>query len=147
MPSLSDEFKELLEGSGWSQAEAARRLELQPPSISRYCKGVEQPSRQTLRLFKIILSNEQPEILGPARLELRDDSTMAEWERKLLDDLRPLHVGDRNRVINAVSALIHGLPKRQPISYKLTSSSRKLSAAQLLAEKAGEKYDRENQKP
>ena len=50
------EFKELLKQSGWNQAEAARRLELTPASISRYMSEQDEPSKQTLRLFRLLLN-------------------------------------------------------------------------------------------
>ena len=119
----------------------ARRLELTSSSVSRYCKGVDQPTKQTLRLFKIILSSEQPDILGPANMALREVTgpQPADWERKLLDGLRPLHIEDRNRIIKAINALIDGLPQRQPISYRSQKpvSSSAPSDAQVLADRAG----------
>ncbi len=68
----NEEFRGLFERSGWTQAECARQLDLTPQDVSRYLGGVHPPDKQTLRLFKIILSSDNPEALAPSGMVLRE---------------------------------------------------------------------------
>lgn len=81
MDAANLEFKELLERSGWkSQSEAARQLDLPPPSISRYLSGKDQPSKQTLRLFRLLLADKPS-----AASIIREDDTHGDidvWRKK-----------------------------------------------------------------
>lgn len=56
MDPANEEFKELLQKSGWNQSEAGRHLDLTSASVSRYVNDIDKPTKQTLRLFKIILA-------------------------------------------------------------------------------------------
>lgn len=84
----SAEFFALIEAAGWNQAEAARRLELNPGTISQY-KGDVAPSTQTLKLLKMILANENPEVLSAGDTSLLHDrpaeSDAALWRRRAKD--------------------------------------------------------------
>lgn len=71
MSALTEEFLALLQASGWSASEAARRLHLDRSNISQYKSG-GSPSKQTLELFKLILAQEKPEAIGPSHMQLRD---------------------------------------------------------------------------
>lgn len=80
------EFFALIEAAGWNQAEAARRLELNPGTISQY-KGEVAPSVQTLKLLKMILANERPEALSSS-YQLHDrpvESDLDLWRRRARD--------------------------------------------------------------
>lgn len=84
MEAENKEFMALLDASGWSQAEAARRLYLAPSNITQYKKNDNRPSRQVLELFKVILASEKPEALGAMVLregETKVDET-ALWRRR-----------------------------------------------------------------
>jgi transcriptional regulator with XRE-family HTH domain len=64
------EFLQLVDASGWSAAEVARKLGLNRSAVSQYRKaGTPQgndTSEQTLNLFKRILAAEKPEVVGAA---------------------------------------------------------------------------------
>lgn len=120
------EFFALMEAAGWSQAEAARRLELDPSVISQYKSDKVRPSAQTLSLLKLILSHERPGALtaaGSAR-----EAALADWERKVVEDLRWLEPQDRDRVVDAIHALTKGLPKRAPVQTQVHGVSSKVAS-------------------
>lgn len=56
----------LLEASGWSQAEAARQLGMTRGGVNQIVSGRNEPSAQTVRLFKMILAGEKPEAVSAA---------------------------------------------------------------------------------
>lgn len=116
------DFIALFEASQWSQAECARRLKTTPATISRYLTQEPEkqimPSPGTIELFKFILASERPGALTAASATgtAREES-LADWERKVVEDLRWLHKDDRRRVLVAIKAIVEALPKRPPINY------------------------------
>lgn len=127
------EFISLWEASGWTKAETARRLDLSRSAIGKFVEGTTMPSVQTLRLFKFVLASERPGALTGtlkgAGMELAD------WERKLFDELRGLAAEDRERVLNAVKAFAAGLP-RNPAAAPAERSKVDAGAARLLKQAA-----------
>ena len=69
MEASNVEFKELLARSGWNQAKAARELDLTTASISRYMNDIDTPSKQTIRLFRMLLNLTEE----PAPVVLKDE--------------------------------------------------------------------------
>jgi hypothetical protein len=98
------DFLALLEASGWGDSEAARELELNRATISHYRSGSIKPSRQVLRLFKLILLKDNPSALSGA-VHGKDFEI---WETKLIDQLRPLHVEDRQHVLRVIKTMVAG---------------------------------------
>jgi len=144
----NQEFFALLEAIGWSPAEAARRLFISPSNISQYKKGESRPSPTTMGLLKLILATEKPGSLTAA-LEL-SESALSKWEREVIEDLRWLHVDDRERVLNTIKAMIAGLPRREAANYKsklgkkvFPSAEEPLTVAQKLVKAARAKQDNE----
>lgn len=93
----------LIELAGWSQAEAARRLELSPGAISQICNGKTEPRGATLQLLKLLLQT------TPAtRKRLADPSPqgLADWERDLLGRLRQISPRQRESLLNAFDAIL-----------------------------------------
>lgn len=122
------EFIALVKAAGWSPAEAARRLDLTRSATSRYMQGEIKPSAPVLKLLKLIIANEQPGALTSAS-QLNEEA-LAKWEREVVEDLRWLHVEDRERVINVMRVVIRGLPKREAVSYgKAAKTGEKISKA------------------
>lgn len=113
------EFIALIEAAGWKDAHAAARLGLNRSAVSQYRSGKSKPGAQTLALLKMILANERPGALMAAA-EVREEA-LAEWERRVVEDLRWLHKEDRERVLDVVRAMVKGLPKREPVSYSARS--------------------------
>jgi transcriptional regulator with XRE-family HTH domain len=96
------EFMQLLEASGWNQAEAARRLYLSPSNITQYKKNDNRPSRQVLELFKLLLAQEKPAALAaitPGRgLTPLPEGETESWKRRAKNaeqDLAELRTGLR----------------------------------------------------
>ncbi len=114
----NEEFKTLWDASGWqSHAEAARKLELSRSVVGRFLTGEVKPSASTLKLFKLILLNENPAALTGASLREEDTLELSEWEREVFRRLRALSVQDRETVLNAINAFVAGLPARPPAKY------------------------------
>lgn len=82
MDALREEFKALLRRSGWNQAAAARQLDLSPPSVSRYLSDTDTPSKQTIRLFKMLLAD-APETPAALREEAAPYAT-ENWRQRAL---------------------------------------------------------------
>jgi transcriptional regulator with XRE-family HTH domain len=100
------EFRELLEASGWTQAEASRQLSMTPSALSQIVRhnSPVRPSPVTLRLFKLLLIREKPE-----SVQARRTHRMAfpeQWERDLVEELRELPVPVREPLVRAFRNLI-----------------------------------------
>lgn len=134
-------FKELLERSGWNQAEAARHLDLQPPSVSRYLKGQDTPSRQTLRLFRMLLDMEAPAAHEKEKAPPREaapateESELAVWKRRAIA---------AEKELEALKSSLRALLAR---STPAAPAVRPLSEAQQIARRVAEKYDEEQREP
>lgn len=108
------EFLSLWDASKWkNQAEAGRKLELTRSAIGKILKGKSRPSSGTLKLFKLVLLMEQPGALTGSVLR-EAEMEVSEWERDLLREIRDLGADDRSRILNAVRAMVAGLPKPKP---------------------------------
>lgn len=108
MKAENEEFKALITAAGWTPAEAARRLDLGRSSTSRFLSGEITPSPPVMKLLKLMLAAEQPGALAAP------EPVAASWERELVEDLRRLRPEDRARVLNAVRAMVAGLPRHAP---------------------------------
>lgn len=140
-------FKELLERSGWNQAEAARNLDLQPPSVSRYLKGQDTPSRQTLRLFRMLLDSEAPSarekpsappretVAASTSTSAAEATELAVWKRRAIA---------AEKELEALKSSLRALLARPAPA---VPAARPLSEAQQIARRAAEKYDAENREP
>ena len=54
------EFARLLNESGLTQAQVARRLSLDPSTVTQYVQGKTRPSRTVLILFKLLMGDRSP---------------------------------------------------------------------------------------
>src|SRR5665213_2280242 len=102
---LKQEFRDLLEASGWSQAEAARQLGMTPSALSQIVRenSPVRPSPVTLRLFKLLLLRENPEA---ARMASHRRSPIQKWERDLIADLRMLSPRVRKAMLKTLRVKI-----------------------------------------
>lgn len=94
----------LLEVSGWSQAEAARRLYLAPSNISQYKNNDNRPSRQVLELFKVLLASEKPQALSA--MVLRDEPIAAGDETELWKRRAKTAESELHRLRNGLRLLL-----------------------------------------
>lgn len=108
MDAANKQFKELLAISGWNQSQAARNLDLTTASVSRYVNDIDKPTKQTLRLFQILLvgkepntpSNNQVVEVDPAKVDLgrlveqlalmeKNDKQNYEVAKRVIESLSP----------------------------------------------------------
>ena len=114
---LKQEFRDLLQASCWSQAEAARQLGMTPSALSQIVRpnSTVKPSPVTLRLFKLLLLTQKPETLTPMhdrRVELTE-----KWEIDLILALRALPPATRELGLKVLGTFVEGhLPKGSAIS-------------------------------
>jgi transcriptional regulator with XRE-family HTH domain len=109
---LKQEFRELLEASGWSQAEAARQLGMTPSALSQIVRqnSTVKPSPVTLRLFKLLLLREKPEAL--TAVPERRWTPSEKWEMDLIGALRKIPPTTRELILKSFGAIIEShLPK------------------------------------
>jgi len=107
---INAEFVRLLSAAGWSQAEAARRLYLDPGTISLYVNGKVRPSLTVLALFKCLIGDTQP-LPGQEEPLLAAGRPLESWEFELLEGLRLLTPERRRRVSRCFQALLDELPR------------------------------------
>jgi transcriptional regulator with XRE-family HTH domain len=103
---LKQEFRELLEESGWSQAEAARQLGMTPSALSQIVRDNSpvRPSAVTLRLFRLLLIREKPDsavVKKSHRLAFPE-----QWERELVEELREIPGAVRDPLVKSFRALV-----------------------------------------
>lgn len=112
MSPLKREFIQLFEASGYSQADVGRLLELTRSAVNQIITGDNIPSPATVKLFKLILASEKPEVLKakdrhmlseePARLNLDELGT----------DLLMLPAEQREAMIRALRQVVQAsLPR------------------------------------
>lgn len=129
MDGANVEFKELLQRSGWNQSEAARNLDLTTASVSRYVNDIDKPTKQTLRLFRIILAGENHEPSESNKGSSRLAGEEEVWRRRA------------NVAEKKLNDLQNGIRKL------LEVSSKPLSEAQQIAKRAGDRYDKTHSSP
>jgi transcriptional regulator with XRE-family HTH domain len=103
----TEEFVRLIGAAHWTQAEAARRLQMTPGAVSQICSGRTRPRASTLNLLKMIMGAEHPEILS--QHERNRATGLAPWESELLDSLRRLPEAKRERLLPAFKELIKAM--------------------------------------
>ena len=104
---LKQDFRDLLQASGWSQAEAARQLAMTASALSQIVRenSPVRPSLVTLRLFGLLLWRKKP---GAAqRMTRRQKEMRAEkWEQDLIRALRRIPPDTRNPILSVLYAMI-----------------------------------------
>jgi transcriptional regulator with XRE-family HTH domain len=119
MDALKAEFRRLIEITGWTQSEAARMLGKTPAAINHLVNPdhPNKPSETTLRLFKLLIAGERPELFNARTFELKETNWGAaaaplnSKERDLIRRLRLLQREDRDRIYSVISALLDAAPK------------------------------------
>ena len=109
---LKQEFRDLLQASGWSQAEAARQLAMTPSALSQIVRpnSPVRPSPVTLRLFQLLLWREKPEALR--EVARRKALSAAEpWAQAVIRDLRGVPPKTRQSILRQMRGLIAAAKK------------------------------------
>ena len=111
---MKQEFRDLLQASGWTQAEAARQLAMTSSALSQIVRenSPVNPSPVTLRLFQLLLLREKPAALR--RLGRRRPALGAEqWERDVILALRAIPPPARAPILDALEAMIEAALARK----------------------------------
>lgn len=92
----STEFIRLLKASGWSQARAARALEITPGAVSQICSRRTRPRSSTLGLLKRVIGTRVGSPV-PGRLP-EDEPALDPAEAKLIRNFRRLPPAEKRAV-------------------------------------------------
>jgi DNA-binding XRE family transcriptional regulator len=99
---LKREFIEHYKKSGWTQAEAARQLELTRGGVNGIITGPTVPSLATVKLFKLLLESQ-----GSLSSKNREGTgPREEWAEPLLEELRKLEEPARARLLPMIRELV-----------------------------------------
>ena len=118
MDSSKEEFKRLLELSGWSQTEAAGKLGKTPSAINHLLNPdhPNKPQETTLRLMKLLVARERGGFRKARDAELKttgagETSQFTARERELIDRLRALPRGEQERIYAVIDTMLLTAPK------------------------------------
>ncbi|HYE29877.1 MAG TPA: helix-turn-helix domain-containing protein [Methylomirabilota bacterium] len=108
---MKREFLDLFRNSGWSQAEAARRLGMTRGGVNGIVTRETVPSLATVKLFRLVLQNDRPGIKLPKpnaeASELENLPPVSEkWIQPLLDDIRLVKEEKRNEMIRCIRQIV-----------------------------------------
>jgi transcriptional regulator with XRE-family HTH domain len=114
------EFRALFESSGWSQAETARRLELDRATVSRYLDDDQDkqipPSAPVIKLFRFILASEKAGT-GDVPLEVKEgpiERMSADGAHEKLSELRAKDPGAYDLLKTSIEFLHGRISQQRP---------------------------------
>ncbi len=105
------EFIELFEASGWTQAEAARQLGISRGGVNGIVTGETIPSEITMRLFRLIMISEKPEVIGAKETAKIRADLGEDWAGELMDELRRIEPDQREHLVAALKEVARAFPK------------------------------------
>jgi hypothetical protein len=112
MDPLKQEFVDLMNVMGWTQAETARQLCMTSGAVNQLVNPTltVKPSSTTLRLFKVLVATQRPEAINPKTLELKESPAayVSAPERKLVEAVRRIPETETARAYAALHGLIAG---------------------------------------
>jgi transcriptional regulator with XRE-family HTH domain len=100
---LAREFAALLGATGWSQAEAARKLQITRGAISQIMSGRTRPRASTLNLLRLLARDD-----GLGSGPVQSSPELREWERKLLAELRGMPSERRQLTLGLIKQMSSG---------------------------------------
>jgi hypothetical protein len=122
MNALKLEFKSLITILGWSQSEAAKRLEKTPSAINHLINPnhPNKPTRTTLRLLKLIIARERPDLskTPPDNSKKAAVDTLicnlilSKEESRMISQVRRLDADDREQVYDIIRGTVAAIMKR-----------------------------------
>lgn len=104
------EFIELFEKSGWSQAEAGRRLGKSRAGINGFITGDVIPTETTLNFFKMILLSENVNVDNV----LHDRPAVPPWAQKIVDELSSLPEAERDKLADRLAEFAKIMKDEKP---------------------------------
>jgi hypothetical protein len=119
MDPLKAEFKRLIEIMGWSQTDAARVLGKTPGAISHLVNPdhPNKPTQTTLRLLKLIIARERPDLFTARTFQLKESARNADHihltakERDLIRRLRELANAEQEKIFAVIRTMLDNAPK------------------------------------
>lgn len=110
-------FRDLLAAAGWSQAEAARLLNMTPSGVSQIVRhnSTVKPSPTALRFLEVLVELKNTgKFLNAASGRRARGAHTKKWETDLLAHLHQVVPAVRNELSKAIIALIQvNAPRRQ----------------------------------
>lgn len=119
MDTLKTEFKRLIEIMGWSQTEAAAKLGKTPSAINHLLNAdhPNKPTKTTLRLLKLLIARERPDLFNTRTFELKAMGRNAELahltakERLLIGRLRELPRDEQEKIYAVIDTMLDSATK------------------------------------
>jgi hypothetical protein len=112
MDSLKQEFIDLMNVMGWTQAETARQLCMTSGAVNQLVNPdlPVKPSTTTLGFFKLLVATQRPEAMNAKTMQLKESpgAHMSAAERKLVEALRRVPEAELPRAYAALHGLIKG---------------------------------------
>ncbi|MGA3180410.1 MAG: hypothetical protein ABSF38_08725 [Verrucomicrobiota bacterium] len=124
MDPLKQEFVNLMNVMGWTQAETARQLCMTSGAVNQLVNPnlTVKPSTTTLALFKLLVATQRPDAMNAKTMQLKENpgAHMSAAERKLVEALRQVSAAELPRAYAALHGLIKGFaaPLRVRRGYK-----------------------------
>jgi len=128
MDPLKQEFVDLMNVMGWTQAETARQLAMTSGAVNQLVNPnlTVRPSSTTLRLFKLIVATQRPEAINAKTLELKENpgAYLSAPERKLVEALRQIQPPELQRAYAVLHHVLSAFkaPLRLRIQHKARQS-------------------------
>jgi hypothetical protein len=122
MDPLKAQFKRLIEIMGWSQTEAAKRLAKTPSAINHLVNPdhPNKPTQTTLRLLKLIIARERPDLFNTRTFQLKEASPaddlgrLAPRERDLIRRLRDVPRAEQEKIFAVIRTMLDSVSKDRP---------------------------------
>jgi DNA-binding XRE family transcriptional regulator len=105
---LKKEFIEYYKKSGWTQAEAARQLELTRGGVNGIITGPTVPSLATVKLFKLLLESQAE----PGSRSKETSPQKEDWAESLVQELRKLDEPSRLRLVPAIREMVKAFAEK-----------------------------------
>ena len=96
---------------GWSQAETARQLGLTRGGVNGIITGDTIPSVATVKLFKLLLMTEKPDVLKPSSFPMRDTPVLPSWGTQLIHELQRVDHTKRENIVASFLDILAHIPK------------------------------------
>jgi transcriptional regulator with XRE-family HTH domain len=105
MKKESREFVRLLKTANWSQADAARKLQITPGAVSQICSGTTRPRPVTLKLLRVLVAQK----LAASQPKPRERLRLNPGEREFFYWLNKLPPTVKDALLTAFQRTVHGL--------------------------------------
>jgi hypothetical protein len=112
MDPLKQEFINLMNVMGWTQAETARQLCMTSGAVNQLVNPnlTVKPSTTTLALFKLLVATQRPDAINAKTHQLKENpgAYMSAAEKKLVEALREVPDSELPRAYATLHGVIRG---------------------------------------